>query len=137
MTSCASFKVTLRRAILFLVSDFELPNQDQAVIDLRRGVRLAGRRHDVVALHVHDLREAELPDIGQLAIEDAESGEVIELDTTNDRVRRRFAELAQQRLDNLRRALAAEGVDNLDLDTREPYEPALRAFFKNRERKMR
>jgi len=130
-------QVTLRRAIMFLVSDFELPNQDQAVADLRRAVRLASRRHDVVALHVHDLREAELPDIGQLAIEDAETGELIELDTTDDKVRDRFAELARQRLDNLRRALAAEGVDNLDLDTREPYEPALRSFFKTRERRTR
>jgi uncharacterized protein (DUF58 family) len=130
-------QVTLRRAIMFLVSDFELPNQDQAMADLRRAVRLASRRHDVVALHVHDLREAELPDVGQLAIEDAESGELIELDTTDDKVRNRFAELARQRLDNLRRALAAEGVDNLNLDTREPYEPALRAFFKTRERRIR
>jgi len=130
-------QVTNRRPILFLVSDFELPNQDQALADLRRAVRLASRRHDVVALHVHDLREAELPDIGQLAIEDAESGELIELNTTDDRVRNRFAKLAQQRMDNLRRALAAEGVDNLNLDTRESYEPALRSFFKNRERRAR
>ena len=55
----------------------------------------------------------------------------------DDKVRSRFAELAQQRMDNLRRALAAEGVDALNLDTREPYEPALRSFFKNRERRMR
>jgi uncharacterized protein (DUF58 family) len=129
-------QVTSRRAIMFLVSDFELPNQDQALADLRRAVRLASRRHDLVALHVHDLREAELPDVGQLAIEDAESGELIELDTTDDRVRSRFAELAKQRVNNLRRALAAEGVDALNLDTREPYEPALRSFFKNRERRM-
>jgi uncharacterized protein (DUF58 family) len=130
-------QVTHRRAIVFLVSDFELPNQDLAMVDLRRAIRLASRRHDVVALHVHDLREAELPDVGQLAIEDAESAELIELDTADDTVRSRFAELARQRLDNLRRALAAEGVDNLSLDTREPYEPALRSFFKNRERRIR
>jgi uncharacterized protein (DUF58 family) len=130
-------QVTSRRAIMFLVSDLELPNQDQALADLRRAVRLASRRHDLVALHVHDLREAELPDVGQLSIEDAESGELIELDTTDDKVRSRFAELAQQRVNNLRRALAAEGVDALNLDTRVPYEPALRSFFKNRERRMR
>jgi len=130
-------QVTSRRAIVFLVSDFELPNQDQALSDLRRAVRLASRRHDVVALHVHDLREMELPDIGQLAIEDAETGEMVELDTTDDQVRSRFAELAQARAANLRRALAGEGVDALELDTREPYEPALRSFFKNRERRMR
>ncbi len=130
-------QVTNRRAIMFLLSDFELPNQDQALADVRRGIRLATRRHDVVALHVHDLREMELPDVGQLAVEDAESGELIELDTTDERVRSRFAELARKRVDNLRRALAGEGVDALNLDTREPYEAALRSFFKNRERRMR
>ena len=130
-------QITTRRAILFLVSDFELQNQDQSIMELRRAIRLANRRHDVVALHVHDQREEELPDVGQLAIEDAETGELIELDTTDERVRARFAELARQRGENLRRGLAAEGVDSLNLNTREPYEPALRAFFKNRERRMR
>ncbi len=130
-------QVTNRRAIMFLVSDFELQNQEQALADMRRAIRLANRRHDVVALHVHDQREEELPDVGQLTIEDAETGELIELDTTDERVRGRFAELARERGENLRRGLAAEGVDSLNLDTREPYEPALRAFFKNRERRMR
>ena len=130
-------QVTSRRAIMFLLSDFELPDQDQSLTDLRRGLRLASRRHDLVALHVHDLRESELPDVGQLSVEDAETGELIELDTTDESVRRRFAELAKQRMDNLRRALAGEGVDALNLDTSEPYEPALRSFFKNRERRMR
>ena len=132
-----SNQVTSRRAIMFLLSDFELPNQEQSLADLRRGLRLASRRHDLVALHVHDLRESELPDVGQLSVEDAESGELIELDTTDENVRSRFAELAKQRMDNLRRALAGEGVDALNLDTSEPYEPALRSFFKNRERRMR
>ena len=80
-------QVTNRRAIMFLVSDFELPNQDEALADVRRAVRLASRRHDVVALHVHDQRESELPDVGQLAIEDAESGEL-------DRTRHRRRECA-------------------------------------------
>lgn len=130
-------QVTSRRAIMFLVSDFELPGYDSALRDMRRTVRLVNRRHDVVALHIHDPREAELPDVGQLTLEDAESGELIELDTADERVRRRFAQLAQQRADDLRRALAGEGVDFLDLDTREPYEPAVRCFFKRREKRMR
>ena len=129
-------QITNRRTIMFLVSDFELPNQDQALTDVRRAVRLASRRHDVVALHIHDQHEAELPDVGQLAIEDAETGELIELNTTDTRVRSRFAELAQARVDNLRRTLASEGVDSLNLNTRESYEPALRTFFKNRARRM-
>lgn len=130
-------QVTNRRAIMFLVSDFELPNQDQALNDVRRAVRLASRRHDVVALHIQDRRELELPDVGQLAIEDAETGELVELNTADQQVRERFAELAQNRMDNLRRTLASEGVDSLNLDTQESYEPALRAFFKNRERRMK
>ena len=129
-------QITSRRAILFLVSDFELPDQDQSLASVRRAVRLAGRRHDVVALHVHDQREAELPDVGQLAIEDAETGELVEINTADAQVRRRFAELAQARVEGLRRTLASEGVDSLNLDTRESYEPALRAFFKNRQRRM-
>jgi uncharacterized protein (DUF58 family) len=129
-------QITRRRAVMFLVSDFELPDQDRALAGVRRAVRLAGRRHDVVALHVQDQREAELPDVGRLAIEDAETGELVELNTTDARVRGRFAELAQARVENLRRALASEGVDSLNLDTREAYAPALRAFFKNRQRRM-
>src|SRR5271166_338023 len=69
-------QITNRRAIMFLVSDFELSNQNKALADVRRAVRLAGRRHDVVALQIHDQHESELPDVGQLAIEDAETGEL-------------------------------------------------------------
>src|SRR6267378_1326327 len=128
-------EVTSRRAIMFLVSDFELANQEAALKDVRRTLRLVNRRHDVVALHVHDRREEELPDVGQLSLEDSETGELIELDTADERVRGRFAELAKKRAEDLRRALASEGVDSLNLDTNEPYEPALRSFFKRRERR--
>ncbi len=130
-------QVTSRRAIMFMVSDFELPDQDQSLGEVRRALRFVSRRHDVVAMHIRDPRELEVPDVGQLALEDAETGELIELDTANESVRRRFAELAQKRLDNLRRALAAEGIDALHIDACQPYEPALRSFFKNRERKQR
>ena len=129
-------QITNRRAIMFLVSDFELPNQDQALAEVRRAVRLASRRHDVVALQVHDQHELGLPDVGQLAIEDAETGELVELNTADARVRARFAELAQARVDDLRHALASEGVDSLSFNTRESYEPALRSFFKDRARRM-
>ncbi|HTY89042.1 MAG TPA: DUF58 domain-containing protein [Candidatus Acidoferrum sp.] len=130
-------QITSRRAILFVVSDFEFPDPERSLADLRRAVRLAGRRHDVVALHVHDRREGELPDVGQLTIEDAESGELVEINTADPWVRQRFAELAQARGENLRHTLASEGVDSLNLDTRESFEPALRAFFKNRQRRLR
>jgi uncharacterized protein (DUF58 family) len=130
-------QITTRRATMFLVSDLELPNQDRALADLRRAVRLAGRRHDVVALHIQDLHEMELPDIGLLTVEDAETGELIEIDTGNPQVREHFAEVARARLGGLRRAIAGEGADSICLNTRESYEPVLRSFFKNRERRMK
>jgi uncharacterized protein (DUF58 family) len=130
-------QVTTRRAIMFLVSDLELPNPDRAMTDLQRAVRVAGHRHDVVALHIQDLREMELPDIGLLTVEDAETGELIEIDTGDEHVRKHFTEIARARLNTLHRTLAGEGVDTLFLDTRESYEPALRTFFKNRQRRAK
>jgi uncharacterized protein (DUF58 family) len=131
-------QVTNRRAVMFLVSDFQFAgDQEQALADARRAMRLTNRRHDLIAMRVHDRNEMELPDVGTLAIEDAETGELLELDTANPKVRTRFAEIAQAQLEQLRRALASEGVDALDLDTRESYLPVLMAFFKNRERRMR
>jgi uncharacterized protein (DUF58 family) len=123
---------------MFLVSDFQLAgSQVNALTETRRAMRLANRRHDLVALHIHDRNEVELPDVGTLSIEDAETGELIELDTANPQVRRRFAQLARERIEQLHQAFASEGVDYLDLDARESYVPALMAFFKNRERRMR
>jgi len=104
-------------------------------MDVRRSVRVVNRRHDVVALRVYDRHETELPDVGQLTLEDAETGDLIELNTGDKKVRRRFAELAQARAENLRRAFASEGVDSLNLDSAEPYEAALRSFFKKRARR--
>jgi len=131
-------QVTNRRAVMFLVSDFQFGgDQEQALTEARRAMRLANRRHDLVAIHIHDRNELELPDVGTLAIEDAETGELLELDTADPNVRTRFADLARTRLGQLRRAFASEGVDSLDLDTRESYVPALMAFFKTRERRQR
>src|ERR1700679_753618 len=87
-----------RRAIVFLISDFQSPgNPEQTRTDLRRAMRQTNRRHDLIAVQVGDAREKELPNVGVLALEDAETGEVIELDTSSAAVRKRFAELAIER----------------------------------------
>src|SRR6202142_627677 len=73
-----------RRAIVFLISDFESPgDQTAARAALRRAMRQTNRRHDLVAVHVEDPHEKELPNLGILALEDAETGEIIELDTAS------------------------------------------------------
>jgi uncharacterized protein (DUF58 family) len=125
-----------RRAVVFLISDFETP-QDPAATrrELRRAMRRTNRRHDLIAVHVEDPREKELPDVGIVALEDAESGEVIELDTASAKVRRRFKELSLERGRRLVSDFRSEGIDTLQLQTDAPYMPALQRFFKTRERR--
>jgi len=125
-----------RRAITFLISDFQSAGDpEQAMSELRRAMRQTSRRHDLVALHVQDAREKTLPDVGLLAMEDAETDEVIELDTADPEVRRRFEEEVNERTRMLVRGFRAEAIDTLELDTATPYLPALQRFFKSRERR--
>ena len=125
-----------RRAIVFLISDFQSPKDPGASrTELRRAMRQTNRRHDLIAVQVADPREKELPNVGVLALEDAETGEVIELDTTNAAVRRRFNELALERAKCMVNDFRAEGVDTLELKTDTPYMAALQRFFKTRERR--
>jgi len=135
-----------RRAIVFLISDFQEsrpPGSGGATADtdaagraaLRRAMRQTNRRHDLVAVQVEDPREKELPNVGILALEDAETGEIIELDTASAVVRKRFKELAAERGRQLVTDLSSEGIDTLQLQTDQPYMPALQRFFKTRERR--
>jgi uncharacterized protein (DUF58 family) len=131
-------RVMARRAITFLISDFQSSgDQAQALAALQHAIRLTRTRHDLVAMHIQDRREHELPDVGLLAIEDAETGEMLELSTSNPKVRARFAELSRRNIDTLRRMLSSEGVDTLELETGMSYVPPLMNFFKTRERRRR
>ena len=124
-----------RRAIVFLISDFETSKDPQAArTELRRAMRQTNRRHDLIAVHVEDPREKELPNVGIVALEDAESGEIVELDTSRAIVRQRFKEHALERSRRLVMDFRAEGIDTLQLQTDMPYMPALQRFFKTRVR---
>jgi uncharacterized protein (DUF58 family) len=125
-----------RRAIAFLISDFQSSEEPELALEnLRRAMRQTNRRHDLVALHIQDAREKTLPDVGVLAIEDAETDEVVELDTADPEVRRSFEKEVNERTQQLVRGFRAEAIDTLELDTALPYLPALQRFFKNRERR--
>src|ERR1700744_6776171 len=77
-------KLLHRRAIVFLISDFETTGSPDATrTQLRRAVRQTNRRHDLIALHIEDPREKEVPNVGIIAVEDAVTGEMIELDTAS------------------------------------------------------
>lgn len=105
--------------------------------DVIQELGLTNTRHDLVCLHLHDPRESELPDAGLLTIEDAETGELLELDSTRSAVRERFARTNRERLDELDRALNRTGVDTLRFNTTEPFAPTLQRFFEIRRGRRR
>lgn len=125
-----------RRAVVFLISDFVASGSDPrgARAQLRRAVRQTNRRHDLIALHIEDPRERELPNVGIISLEDAETGEIVELNTARAAVRKRFNEISLERAQRLKSDLRAEGVDSVQLRTDMPYIPPLQRFFKSRGR---
>jgi uncharacterized protein (DUF58 family) len=124
---------TRRRSMVFVLSDLQaIADNPGAVAALRSALRPATRRHDVVALHVIDPFELELPDLGLLSLEDSESCEVVELDTGSRVVRDAFAERARKRVEDLARTLTQENVDRVAIDTSRSYLPALASFFRRR-----
>ncbi len=98
---------------------------------------LTNMRHDVVCLHLHDPRESTLPDAGLVTIEDAETGELLELNSARNSVREKFASVNAERLAELDRAFNRTGVDTLRLKTTEPFAPILQRFFELRRGRRR
>jgi uncharacterized protein (DUF58 family) len=123
-------RVQKRRAVVFLLSDFLAP-------DARRAMAIANRRHDLVAVTISDPREETLPDVGFVTLQDAETGELVELDTHHPEVRALFARRAADRSSELSTRLKKAGVDQLAIHTDEDYPKALRRFFHMRERRFR
>ena len=122
-------KVVTRRAVVFFVSDFQTG-------DFSRELAVSGRRHDFIALHIQDEREEHLPNVGIITLEDAETGEQIEINTADRNARARFAALAEAQRAELYRTLRRNHIDAISLRTGENYLPALRSFFKQRERRL-
>lgn len=126
-------RVIKRKCVAFLISDFCLPGIfADALGVLRPKLQISNRRHDLIAVIVSDPREYELPDVGWLTLEDAESGEQVELNTSDAAVRRQYSEMARERQKTLQKALRSTGIDLLDLLTDTPYLPALIGFFSTR-----
>ena len=118
-------RVMKRRGIVAVISDFQAGDLQHSLGPLRR-------RHDVIALHLWDPREVEVPAAGMVTLADPETGEVRVVDTSDPWVRSRLTTAA---LERTREALQQAGVDVLSLSTAESYERALAAFFAARERR--
>jgi uncharacterized protein (DUF58 family) len=109
----------------------------QAGRDLVQEIGMTNARHDLICVHLHDARERELPRAGLLTVEDAETGETLELDSTRAAVRQIYAETNAGRLAELDRALRQAGVDTLRFETGEAFAPELQKFFETRRGRRR
>jgi uncharacterized protein (DUF58 family) len=121
-------KIVTRRAVAFFISDFQAP-------DFSHALAVSGRRHDFIAVRVQDERETVLPNVGMITLEDAETGEQIEINTADRHTRAQFTDLAEENARELTRTLRRNNIDTITLRTSEDYLPALRSFFKLRERR--
>ena len=143
-------RVTPHRAIVPVISDFlgsptetsaahrtrpqpaEIDSLAQASLTM---LRQANRRHDVVAVRISDPYEFDLPDLGRLVFEDAETGEVVELHTGDSRKRTAFADRQAKSQADLQRVLRSAAIDSIHLHTDKPYGVELSRFFATRERR--
>jgi uncharacterized protein (DUF58 family) len=125
--------VTHRRSIVFLLTDF-LHTAASGNHELFTEIGRTHARHDLVCIHVSDPRERAIPAAGLLTIEDAETGEHLEIDTTRASIRDAFAAEATRRLDALDRSLTHTGVDLIRLTPGAAHATVLQSFFEQRRR---
>lgn len=120
-----------KRALIFIISDFiSAPGWE-------RPLKLLNQRHEVIAVRLWDPREVELPDVGPIVMEDAETGEQLYVDTHDRGFRQRFFEAARRREAALNEALKHAGVDVLSLSTEEDLVRAIVRFAKLRQQHRR
>ncbi len=117
--------VTKKRGVVFLISDF-------IDVELDASMRVLGRKHDVIAVLLNDPRELDLPNVGVVALEDAETGRTAYVDTSDRRLREQYAERALERRIARRRALGRLKIDSVELSTDRSFVPPLMAFFNAR-----
>jgi uncharacterized protein (DUF58 family) len=122
--------VIKRRAVVFLVSDFKAPR-------FEKPLSVAGRRHDLIAVHLRDHRETVLPALGYMEFEDAETGELHTVNTADPRFRAEFEKRAARGRAELAQIFRHSRVDTIDIETDQPYVQPLMRFFKEREGRFR
>lgn len=114
-----------KRCTAFLISDF----MDDS---FEKSLRIANHKHDLVALHIYDWREAVLPDVGMMLVVDAETGQQQWIDTSDATLRKHYANKWKQRTDELQNIFTKAGVDNVMVRTDEDFVKQLLKLFKQR-----
>ncbi len=118
-----------RKAVAFLLSDFQTPV-------IARELSVTARRHDLIAVPIVDPAEEALPNVGRVWLEDAESGELLEINTADKSVRAAYENAVEKHRSEWRREFRRRRIDAISLRTNEDYVPALRNFFRARERRL-
>jgi uncharacterized protein (DUF58 family) len=117
--------VIKKRSIAFLISDF----MDSGFID---ALKIANKKHDLVALRIYDKREQELPNVGLIKVKDAETGNIQWVDTSDKNVRLHYAVESKKHEAYLKDLFIRSGVDSTNINTSEPYIQPLMNLFKRR-----
>jgi uncharacterized protein (DUF58 family) len=129
-------RVQSHKAIAVVISDFlSTENSDAQSKNLQTSLRVTNRKHDVVSVQITDRHELELPALGRLTLEDAETGEILEINTASASGRDAFALRQQKKLADLARQFRSSGIDSIQLRTDENYSATLGNFFETRERR--
>ncbi|BHH85664.1 DUF58 domain-containing protein [Desulforhopalus sp. 52FAK] len=129
-------RVMKRKCVSFLISDFALPGVfEEEVKLLQPKLQITNRRHDLISLIVTDPREYELPDVGWITLEDAESGAQVEVNTSDPEVREEYRAIAAAREKIVHKSMRLAGIDLLDLRTDRSYLPPLLSFFRDRKKR--
>jgi len=122
-------RVIKRRSIVFLISDFLTENYQKAL-------QVANNKHDIITIDILDPREVDLPNVGFIELEDAETGEIIMVDTANSAIRNGFfSESEQERLVR-EKFFKSIGVDNINIYTNKSYVEPITRFFRMRARRL-
>jgi uncharacterized protein (DUF58 family) len=125
-------QILKRRSVVFLVSDF-LDDAER----YSKSLFMTNRKHDVIAVDLHDPLETDIADVGMLALEDAESGDLIWVDTSDPAWRQLFVRKTAAFETAKRQALAGAGVDRVEIQTDQDYAQALTLFFQKRNKRIR
>lgn len=123
-------RVTQRRAVVFLVSDFIASGYEKAL-------QIANKRHDLVTITITDPREQVLPSIGLVELEDAETGETFLVDTGDADLRDEFSSQAEQRKQDRESVFKSMNIDTVNINTQKSYIDPLIRFFKMRAKRFR
>ena len=126
-------RVMRRRAVVFLLSDFIIPEYDSEEETVEniflKELSTTRRRHDLVCCQIHDKIEKEIPNVGRVHFEDAETGETIILDSSNKDFRRQYRVHTHNKQETFIRIIRRRGIDNFQFSTDSDYVKALREFF--------